>query len=114
MPIAPSHSELRRTSSRSGEVEDPADLLDVGRGVRVDLFLGEPRPGRRLARRVADHGGEVADDQHGDVAEILEQAELAQHDREAEVDVGGGRVDPELDPQRAAAPELARAARPRR
>ena len=74
--------------------------------MRVDLLLGEPGPGRRLARRVADLRGEVADDQHGDVAEVLEQAQPAQHDREPEVDVGGGRVDAELHAQRRAALEL--------
>ncbi len=31
---------------------------------------------------------------------VLELAQLAEHDRVAEVDVGGGRVDPELHPQR--------------
>ena len=60
-----------------------------------------------LPGRVADLGGEVADDQDRDVAELLELAELAQHDGEAEVDVGRGRVDAELGPQRAAGAELA-------
>ena len=60
-----------------------------------------------LPGRVTDLRGEVADDEHRDVAELLELAELAQHDREAEVDVGGGRVDAELGPQRAAGRELA-------
>ena len=41
------------------------------------------------------------------MAELLELAELAQHDREAEVQVGGRRVDAELGPQRGVAPELA-------
>ena len=87
--------------------QDVADLLDVGRGVAVDLFLGEARPCGRLPRRVADLRGEVADDEHRDVAQLLELAELAEHDREPEVDVGGGGVDPELGPQRAAGRELA-------
>jgi hypothetical protein len=43
---------------------------------------------------------------------VLELAQLAEHDRVAEVDVGRGRVDPELDPQRPALrprrPELCR------
>ena len=39
--------------------------------------------------------------------ELLELAELAQHDREAEVDVGRGGVDAELDAQRPAGGELA-------
>ena len=33
---------------------------------------------------------------------VLELAQLLEHDRVAEVDVGGGRVEPELDPQRPA------------
>ena len=41
------------------------------------------------------------------MAQLLELAELAQHDREAEMDVGGGGVDPELGPQRTAGRELA-------
>ena len=41
------------------------------------------------------------------MAELLELAELAQHDREAEVQVGRRGVDPELGPQRGVAPELA-------
>ena len=72
-----------------------------------DLVLGEPGPGGRSARRVADLGGEVADDQHRDVAEVLELAQLAEHDREAEVNVGGGGIDAELHPQGRASFELA-------
>src|SRR5581483_7475593 len=87
--------------------QDAPNLLDVGRRVRLDLGLREARPGGRLARRVADLSGEVADDEHGDVAELLELAQLAQDDREAEVDVGRGRVDAELHPEGHAAPELA-------
>ena len=33
---------------------------------------------------------------------VLELAQLLEHDRVAEVDVGGGRVEAELDPQRPA------------
>ena len=54
---------------------------------------------RRAPARVADARGVVADDQHDAVAEVLELAQLLQHDRVAEVDVGRGRVDPELDAQ---------------
>ena len=36
------------------------------------------------------------------MAGVLELAQLLEHDGVAEVDVGGGRVDPELDAQRAA------------
>ena len=37
---------------------------------------------------------------------LLELAQLLEHDGVAEVDVGRGRVDPELDPQRPARREL--------
>ena len=36
------------------------------------------------------------------MARILELAQLLEHDRVAEMHVGGGRVEAELDPQRAA------------
>ena len=106
MPIVPSHSELRRIS-RGSSRRIRLRLLHVGGGVGLDLLLREAGPGGRLARRVTDLGGEVADDQDRGVTELLELAQLAQHDREAEVDVGRGRVDAELDPQRAAGAELA-------
>jgi hypothetical protein len=63
------------------------------------LFMGELRPGRVLPTRVSDHRRVVADDQYGLVAEVLERAQLAQHDREAEVDVRRSGVDAELHPQ---------------
>ncbi len=101
MSIDASHSELRTISSRPGAASRMRRrLLDEGLRVRVDLVFLQTRAGRRLARRVADHGGEVAEDQHRDVAEVLEQPQPPEHDREAEVEVGGGRVDAELDPQR--------------
>ncbi len=40
------------------------------------------------------------------MAEVLEQPQPPQHDREAEVEVGGGGVDAELDPQRPVGGEL--------
>jgi hypothetical protein len=40
------------------------------------------------------------------VPRVLELAQLLQHDRVAEVDVGRGRVDPQLHAQRPAAVEL--------
>jgi hypothetical protein len=66
----------------------------------IDLVAGQARTRHRLARRVADHRGEVADDEHGGVAEIWEETQAPQHDRESEVNVGRRRVDAELYPQR--------------
>ena len=47
------------------------------------------------------------------MAGVLELAQLREHDRVAEVQVGRGRVEPELDAQRAARRRAARRARPR-
>jgi hypothetical protein len=54
------------------------------------------------SRRVADHRREVADDEHGLMAEILELPELAQHDGVAQVEVRPARVAAELDDERPA------------
>src|SRR5262249_35058336 len=98
--VAPDLDPVRR------HVEDLADLLDVRRREHVDLFLRELRTGRGTTRRVAEHRGEIADDQHRFVAAVLEQPEPAEHNGATEVDVGRGRVDAELDPQRGAALDL--------
>ena len=108
-----SHSELRRTSSRSSVRRTLRRLVHVRARVRVDLLAGEHRPGGRAPARVAHARGVVADDQDDGVAEVLELAQLLQHDGVAEVQVGRGRVQAELDAQRAALGEalLERAAR---
>ena len=67
----------------------------------------EHRPRRGAAARVPHARRVVADDQHHRVADVLELAQLAEHHHVAEVDVGRGRVDPELHPQRPALAELA-------
>ena len=58
------------------------------------------RPGLRAPRRVADAGGEVAEQEHDPVPEVLQLAHHPQVDRVAEVQVGRGAVDAVLDPQR--------------
>jgi hypothetical protein len=83
-------------------IEDPERLLLKGPRVGVDLLGREQRPQRRTATRIADPGRVVADDQDRDVAGGLELPQLLEHDHVAEVDVGGGRVDAELDAQRPA------------
>ena len=74
--------------------------------VRVDLGRREDGPRRGAPARVAHPRRVVADDQHHDVAEILELAELLEDDREAEVDVGRGGVDAQLDAERPAELQL--------
>src|SRR3712207_7076283 len=50
--------------------------------------------------RIADPGGEVADDQHDGVPQLLELAQLLEHHRVAEVDVRRGGIQPELHAHR--------------
>ena len=45
---------------------------------------------------------EIANDEDGLVAEILELAQLAQHNRMAEVKIGTRRIDAELNAERPA------------
>src|SRR4029453_13367386 len=53
--------------------------------------------------RVAQPGGAVPDDQHRLVAQVLELAQLREHDGVPEMDVGSGWIHAELHPQRDAA-----------
>ena len=87
-------------------VEDLHSLLDVGLRVGLDLLLGQRRAGGVAAGRVADERGAVADDERDLVAEVLELAHLAQRDGVAQVQVGRGRVDAQLDVQGGALLEL--------
>src|SRR5690606_23145149 len=66
------------------------------------LVVGERRARLALARGVADGRREVADDEDGAVAEVLELPELPEHDGVAEVEVRPRGVDAELDRERAA------------
>ena len=87
-------------------VEDLHGLRDVRGGVGLDLLLRELRAGGVLARRIADGGGAVADDEGHAMAQILELAHLAQRNGVAQVQVRTGGVDAELDVERHAALEL--------
>ena len=63
---------------------------------------GDVAPGR-----VADHPGEIPDQEHHVVAEVLELPHLVQQNRVAEMQVRGRRVEPRLYAQRLPAGELA-------
>jgi hypothetical protein len=85
-----------------GHVQDLVDLLQVGAGVLGDLLAGLAPAHLAASGGVADHAGEVADDQHDGVAEALELGQLAEHHRVAQGQVGGRGVDAQLDPERPA------------
>jgi hypothetical protein len=83
-------------------VEDLEDLGLVGAGVRLDFLFAQRLTGHVLAGRIADHAGEVADQEHHVVAEILELAQLVDEDRVAQVQIWGRGVEAGLHPQRPA------------
>jgi hypothetical protein len=62
------------------DVDDLADLGEVIVAIRLDLRMRETGAGLVPAARVADHRSIVADDEHRLVAQLLEQAQLAQRD----------------------------------
>src|SRR5439155_11605581 len=78
-------------------VDDPPELLEERLGVAIDLVLRQAWADRRPARRIADPGGEVPDDQHRDVAGVLELPELPEHHGPPERHGGGGRIQAQLD-----------------
>ena len=80
-------------------VEDAVSLVEVSRGVGGNLLGREYGASGRPPRGVANPGGEVANDEHGLVAEVLKLAELIQADHVTEGQVGPGRVDPQFDAQ---------------
>ena len=84
-------------------IEDLEDLLLVGLRVRLDLFARQRRPRRVAPGRIADHSGEVADQERDLVPEILELPHLVDEHGVPEMQIGRGRIESRLDPQRLAA-----------
>ena len=82
------------------KVEHEAGLIEVGLGVLDDLLVRERRTRGVAAGRIADGGREVAHEEDHRVAEVLKLAQLVEHDRVADVDVGSRRVEAELAAQR--------------
>ena len=87
-------------------IEDLEDLLLVGLGVLQDLVRRQRRPRGLLAGRVADHPREIADEEDDPVPELLEVLHLPHDHGVAEVDVGSGRIEADLDRERLPAREL--------
>ena len=83
-------------------IEHLEGLRAVALRIRENLFVGQLRAGGGAAARVADHGGEIADDEDCFVAEVLELTELAQQKHVAEMEIGACRVDSQLDSERPA------------
>src|SRR5208337_3509241 len=87
--------------------ENFENLRLVGLGILRNLLLRQRRPGRRAARRIADHSGEISDEEDDRVSEVLKMFQLAQQNRVPEVQIGRGRIEARFHPQRLARSERA-------
>ena len=101
----PSHSLLKRTSVCSGTRIWRACSTYVSAFASISSSERIGRS-RRAARRIADPGRVVADDEDADVPFVLEGAHALERDAASDVDVGRGDVDAELDAERSAEREL--------
>src|SRR5947209_18822841 len=63
------------------------------------LLTRQLGPGHRTSARIADHGREIANDQHRSMSCILELTQFAQGQCVSEMQVRAGRIHPELDSQ---------------
>jgi len=83
-----------------GRVQHQAGLAVVGFGVDLDLLGRKRWAGAVAPRWVANQRGEVANQENHRMAQILQLAHLVQHHCVTDMDVWGGRVQPQLDTQR--------------
>src|SRR5438132_6183705 len=87
-------------------VENFEHLAFVRVRVFFDLLVRQRRPRRFLAGWIADHAGEIADDENHPMAELLEVLHLPDHHGVTEVKVGRGGIEADFDSERLAAREL--------
>ena len=78
------------------------NLLLVGFGVLDHLVAGKRLAGHILARGVADHAGEITDQEHRLMAQFLELLHFVEQHGMPQVQIGGGGVESGLDAERPA------------
>jgi hypothetical protein len=81
------HPFAVETDLCSRDVEHECGLRDIGLGIRLHVFRGEGRARLLASGRVTDPRSEVADQEDGRVAELLESAQLCEHDAMAEMEI---------------------------
>ena len=81
-------------------VEDLESLVYVGLRIYLDLLARKLRTRAVAARRIADKGCAVTDDERHLMPQVLELTQLAQRDSVSDMDIGGRRIDAQLDVQR--------------
>ena len=86
-------------------IEHLEHLFGIGLRIGLDVGARERLARHVLAGRIADHSGEVADQENHLMTEILELAHLVEQHGMAEVQIRRGRIEAGLDAQRPAQPE---------
>jgi len=80
-------------------IEDLEDLRLVGLGILRDLVARQRRSRLRSSGGIADQTGEITDEKHHAMPEVLEVFHLAQQDRVPEVQVGRRGIEANFDGQ---------------
>ena len=83
-------------------IENLVSLFAIGISVALDLVAREGLARLGASSWIADHRGEVADQENYGVARILKLAQLLERQAVTEMQIGRGRIHPELDPERPA------------
>ena len=99
-PVAVAHRFCAR------RIENLERLLAISCRVCHHFLMRQMRPRNGAAARVADHSGEIADDENRLVTEILKLPQFSQNNRVPKMNIGCRRIDPEFDPQRPAEREF--------
>ena len=74
-------------------IQDFEDLPLIGLGIFLYLLFREGFSGFRHAGRIADHAGEVADQENHLMSEFLKVLELVDQDRMAQMQIRRGRIE---------------------
>ena len=98
-PSGLSHSLLKRTT-RGRTIQDLEGLRFVGSSRFHDLLAREARAHFVLARGIADHRREVADQEDHLVAEFLKLPHFLDQHGVTDMQIRPRRIEPGLDPER--------------
>ncbi|GMV29989.1 MAG: hypothetical protein AMXMBFR59_21140 [Rhodanobacteraceae bacterium] len=81
-------------------IEHLEHLLRISRGVRLYVRTAQWLACRILARGIADHAGEVANQEYDLMSEILKLAHLVQQDGMAQMEIRRSRIEAGFDAKR--------------
>ena len=78
-------------------------LVEIGLGVRIDLFASQDGARLRATAGVPNQRCEIPNDQDDDMTVVLERPQRVKDDQVPNVKIGGGGIKSELDPNLVAA-----------